>query len=389
MQDLDYSFNELSNYKRNTIKIQSMNKNSFTAGEIVEFVLPPNSLIDVSTFRWHFTSTVNGTGNVAPPRDCESYIDRLQCTSKGVAIENSFNNYNLLFKLLLNITCDKSVEFGQRSVYAIGEGETAGAAPIVNNCVVEKWLGFLGSANVVWTGQDMLGDLRLSITLAQNNIIADDDIAPNATYTLSNVYATVDVIQGSEVLQMAIGQLKSKPMLAFDNYGNYSQSNQSNVKFSVNSAHLNKVLVTIRDVNTFNVQGAQDALTVDSNFFFTERLTCDRHQLLIGDTLYPQYPADGNETALSDVMKAFGKTRDISVGSLIESTTYLNGRYCLAYNFEHLGDGSVLSGIDTRQIATGCTWSAQTLNTADCRVDIFPIYKSVLMFSQEGVMIQP
>jgi len=110
--------------------------------------------------------------------------------------------------------------------------------------------------------------------------------------------------------------------------------------------------------------------------------------LLVGDTLYPTYQAKGDTSALYDVMKAFGKQKDISIGSLINSANYLTERYCLAYNFEHLGS-SALSGIDTRSIATGCQWQAGTLTTTDTRVDIFPIYKSICAFSPEGIQVMP
>ena len=387
MEDLDYAFNELRDYQRNTIKITPMNKTNYTAGEILELALPTNALLDISTFRLHFVAKTAGTGNtIALPRDIESIFERVQCSTRGQNIENSYNNYNLLFKTLLNITCDTSVELGQRSVYANGIGDTPAAAGDKGNFVAEKWLGFLGSAGVVYTGNEMLPDLRVQITFAPNSILSTADAAKDASYEITGVYATIDKIQGPEMLQMMLASVKSKPMLAFDNYAAYSDT-KNNVKFGVNSSHLNKVLVVIRDP-AFSTQAAQVGSVYDSAYFNTERKNCDLHQLLLGDTYYPQYQASGSNDALSDVMKAFGKGRDISVGSLITKTTYLSGRYCLCYNFEHLGSSGVLTGIDTRGLSTGATWQASSLD-AGARVDVFPIMKSVLMFSPEGVMVQP
>lgn len=385
---MDYAFNEVSNYKRNTIKITPQNKNSYQAGEICTFVLPSNALLDLATFRVHFDVALAGTGTntIALPKDIESLLERVQCSSKGVNIENGFNNYNLLFKTLLNITCDQSVQDGQRSVYSNAQAtakQSAGNAGY--KFTIEKWLGFLGSANVIATSNAMLPDFHVDLTFTNNNVLIQSGTTKDATYTVQNIYATIDVIQGSEFLEMALSSVRQKPMIAFDNYANYSDTKNS-VKFGINSAHLNKVLVVVRPT-TFSTQADTDATVDDSVYFKCSRQACDNHQLSIGDSLYPNYQASGY--AYADVIKAFGKQRDISVGSLISSKTiYEQSRYCLAYNFEHLGS-SVLSGLDTRGIAQSATWEAQQLS-ANSRVDVFPIMKSVLMIDENnGIMVQP
>lgn len=386
MQDMVYGYEELKNYERNNIRIQTP-KSDYTAGETIEIRFPANSLVDLSTFQLHATLELKNNHaadakNLSPPRLIQSFFEQVQCDSSGVAIENSFNNYNLIFKTLYDCTTDTSVDEGQMAVYGLGGKRdvtsVAKGATVSYDTICDKWIGFLGSASAIYTGRPMLPEFRVQIRLAGNSVIAAPADA-HATYILKGVFASIDKFNGEGLLDAMMASVKNNGIV-FDNFSNYSAT-VPRVQFACTSSHLVKVVVVPRT-------GVAGALADgDAAFFNRSRKNIDNHQLLVGSTLYPTYPAKGGASAYASVMSAFGKNRDISVGSVIKGD-YLTAKYLLCYNFEHTGDGA-LTGIDTKSISQNIVWEAQQGDTTDVRYDVFPIMKSIVMFSDEGIMVQP
>ena len=76
-RNLSFCVSTISNYARNTYKLQSLNMNSASNGQIVTVDLPNNSIVDLSSFTMFFTgSTTTTAGSVVFSRNIETIIDR-------------------------------------------------------------------------------------------------------------------------------------------------------------------------------------------------------------------------------------------------------------------------------------------------------------------------
>lgn len=282
-----YGYEELKNYERNNIRIQPP-KSDFSAGETIEIRFPANSLVDLSTFQLHATlelknNHADAAKAIGAPRLIQSFFEQVQCDSSGVAIENSFNNYNLIFKTLYDCTTDTSVDEAQMIVYSLGGTRTAGnvnaGATVSYDVVCDKWIGFLGSASAVYTGRPMLPEFRVQIRLAPNAVIAQAEGA-NATYTLKGVFASVDKFNGEGLMDAMMASVKNNGIV-FDNFSNYSAT-VPRVQFACTTSHLVKVIVVPRATPVAGALADGDAA-----FFNRSRKNIDNHQLLVGSTLYP------------------------------------------------------------------------------------------------------
>ena len=116
----------------------------------------------------------------------------------------NLTNYNVLYHALLYTTATEDYQ-RQRLVAQANtrSGEGSGTCQASDNTaqirehVIDTWLGFLGSAKPNFIGTSLLGNVRITITLANNDIIGGD-AAVNRAYTIDQQHFSVDVVSISD-----------------------------------------------------------------------------------------------------------------------------------------------------------------------------------------------
>jgi len=193
-------------------------QNTATNGQKVIVSLPPNSLVDLSTFEMNFIGATQHRGNgVATnvanyvqkayfPRNTASLIENLEIKINGQSRQN-INQYGYIYNILHDFTCghdsvaknrvgcnsDPSLKHvwkdGQVTRYAgyplgcITDTTSNGFAD-QDNYTIRQWLGILGgnaSTNIIDTS--LYGDITIEITLAPSDVLMLSAAPPTlATY---------------------------------------------------------------------------------------------------------------------------------------------------------------------------------------------------------------
>ncbi len=308
-KNLSYSIKELNGFSKQTVKILSDQLGTdVSAGQIIRFKLPPNSLIDMRTFSVFFdlTSGISGgtTGvEVHSPRYTASFIEQLNIYVNNTQV-STIPYYNQLYNALADMswgtdtTSKRFLENYDPSViytYAAGSGTTLETAtgtvhyPIkaYKACVaanaghdgagsngyrqfaINNWVGILNnSSTAVWDTSD-LGDVIVEIRLAPANIMfgspptsayaagatvtADTNLVGVPSYTLKNIRATMSRISfnSSEYYDLKAAKLlESSLLIGFqDFYGvkGTVQAKSANVSwnYNVNANSLDYILATV------------------------------------------------------------------------------------------------------------------------------------------------
>ena len=115
-QGLLYRYKKISNISRQTMKFPPNNgQGDVWAGQVINVTLPPNALIDLSTFTMDFDGYTqhNGTnGLLGPngycqsrffPRNTQSLIESINVKINGQT-RQLINNYGLIYNILADIT---------------------------------------------------------------------------------------------------------------------------------------------------------------------------------------------------------------------------------------------------------------------------------------------
>jgi hypothetical protein len=215
----------------------------------------------------------------------------------------SANNLNYVYNMLLPVSTGYDGKV-KRSVYA-GAGDQAN--PTANltdeHFCIQQFLGFLGECSPDVLDTSLLGNVRITIQLANTNIMikASPDGPTASTYTLNHIYWTCDTISIDDgVFYPLHQQFLSNSGIYEIPFSSYYTSlfssatmNQSS-RFSLSTGSLDWVLGafptaynTLSAVNTATGRGAQ---------FDTELTGLTSYSFKINNIQYPQYTADINDT---------------------------------------------------------------------------------------------
>ena len=173
--------NRLSGYNKNNVKMNVLGSSTANNGDVIQVDLPTNSIVDLSSLAWAFQVeyAASGAGGQTCdlPINAESVISRLAVEVNGQTLVN-LTNYNVLYHALLYMTATEDYQrqrmVGQSNTRS-GEGsgtcqESDNAAQIREH-VIDTWVGFLGSAKPNFIDTSLLGNVRISITLAGTDTI--------------------------------------------------------------------------------------------------------------------------------------------------------------------------------------------------------------------------
>ena len=397
-RNLSNFLNRMSGYNKNSVKMNVLGSSDAKNGDIVQVDLPTNSIVDLSSLAWSFDAEWNAVAlenakTVALPINCESVIERLAIEVNGQTLMN-MTNYNVLYHALLYMTgtddyCRQRrvAQTNHSSGAAAGTAEVltsdidnTGAAGniLTRRHIIDTWLGFLGSARPTFIDTSLLGNVRITITLAPGTIIQNIDstaasIAPE--YTLKNQFFSVDVVSISDgIYDAMVDQMLASgaPIeIPFKNYFSFTGLAASQaLSLNVASQSIDRLWGVMQTRTTVNSGATGQAVVeianpageinknVMNNFRFATGGARDFH-FQVNNTLYPQWTSTNVQDWFQHTKLALGDQGNMLAGSYVSCPdNYQNDFFVYACQLEHRTDGDerFVSGIDTRGAAAQCYW---------------------------------
>lgn len=211
------NFIQRCSHDQNIRKIIPLNSTTYNPGDVVTFDLPPHCTCDLSTLKVYSYASTSGqpaatgkTPAVCLPREAETLISRIQCTSNGQMVsqgpQHHAHLYSLLAKHMLGDKLPDRRILGNASPIPTsdaGYNQTQSAnANVVGGMVSSQpivwshFLDFLSSTEQIYDTE--LLPLRVEMTLASPNVLGFDNtntLSGSQSFTLSGLYATICVWQ--------------------------------------------------------------------------------------------------------------------------------------------------------------------------------------------------
>lgn len=199
--NLLYFVKKLSGYSRNNVKVLPLTSTTSGNGQVVQFRLPTNSLIDLSTWCVHGRMAVEGdsANKAAFGRDTASMIRNVQIQVGGQTIQN-LNQYNLVWQALKQLTMSPQtsnnssyLEFDSPPLVPSADQKpgTGDGVPFV----IRQWLGFFqASPSIIDTS--LLGEIVVSLTIETDRFLYSVADSSNVavTLTLKQLFGSIDLI---------------------------------------------------------------------------------------------------------------------------------------------------------------------------------------------------
>ena len=230
-----YKCKTIAGISKQTLKLVPLSgQTTVTNGGKIIVELPPNSLVDLSTFELNFTgytahggngsawSTTSGTGTNAGnflnkryfPRNIASLIENLEIKINGQSRQN-INQYGYIYNILNDYTCGydatgknkigQNADPSNKSTYNLGliqryagypvgcNGTTGGASGTTTDMAfqdqdaytIRQWLGILGpNASTTIIDTSLYGSVVVEITLAPAGVLMlSPPVGTLATYS--------------------------------------------------------------------------------------------------------------------------------------------------------------------------------------------------------------
>ena len=215
-QGMLYRVKQIMGVSKQTLKMVPLSgQTTATNGQKKIVSLPPNSLVDLSTFEMNFVGTTQHRGNAAAtnvanyvqkayfPRNTASLIENLEIKINGQSRQN-INQYGYIYNILHDFTCghdavaknkigcnsDPSLKAiwrdGQVARYAgfpLGcTSDTSEGHLDRDNYTIRQWLGILGgNASTSIIDTSLYGDITIEITLAPSDVLMLSPATPALT----------------------------------------------------------------------------------------------------------------------------------------------------------------------------------------------------------------
>ena len=197
-ENLLYFVKKLQGYSRNNVKVLPLTSTTSGNGQVIQFRLPTNSLIDLSTFCMHGQMKVTGSTQPAVfGRDSVSMIRSMQIQIGGQTIQN-LNHYNLVWQGLKQSTMslnasmsNKTLEYDADVVLPTGSSSQTTASSFA----IRNWLGFMQVSPSI-LDSSLTGEIVISLTVETDgfNYAVNKASCTGITLALSDLYSSIDVI---------------------------------------------------------------------------------------------------------------------------------------------------------------------------------------------------
>jgi hypothetical protein len=338
----------------------------------------------------------------------------------------NMTNYNDLFHLLLNMTATEDYQ-RQRMVGQTNVSDTAAATPTSNGTTqilvaadagdastrfhtIDTWLGFLGSAKPNFIDTSLLGNVRITITLASGDILgggAGNAANNNRTYTISSQAFSIDTISISDGIydsmvdsMLASGRPIEIPFKNYFSYTNLAANMGQTTLFNVASQSIDRLwgsarLQTYKDgnidpvaVGTTEDRGLSIIKTTPSYFTYQGN-TGKHYQFQVNNTLYPNWQMTRADQLFQHTKLAVGDQSNMLSGSVpVSAKSYVENYFAFAVSLEHHTDSDerFMSGIDTRGASANCYFKSDDNGAAASQILVFAECTSSLKIMANKVL---
>jgi hypothetical protein len=425
-QNVDFGAEVLSNYSRNTFRIEPNSSTTATAGRVIQITLPENSVLDMKSLRMFMrVQTTKGVAAGAAgdilgllPANAESLISSIEVYVNGVQVSQGSNEYHTICKVLklgsynqdaqltsgVLVNHAKMVETLNGVTAADVFGTNSANGEQADVCV-DNWCNFLGTTATRFIPTDVLGSITIKLTLASDAVLSGalasgastasalDSPTTAPSYTISNPYFTIDscVLPDAytELLRRRLTQdeylpLNYKEYYTFINSG-ITGSSYSN-RFALSSGCIN-ALHAVQRLDSHNQFGAATDLArttgarspigavgagVEGKFFTysTFKAAPDyldgdfKYQFNVNNVATPQFLAT-NKFAMANLPYVNNKLTPNTSGILVASeTAFCDAQAVYTCALAHPDMSiKVMSGLNSRGINSQFYFNAQGLAT--------------------------
>lgn len=293
---LTFFLDRMQGYSTNIFKIESHAKDTGVAGDVIVFDLPSNAIVNLRSFKVFFNASadkVAGKGARLPP--VQDLFERVEVSVGGIILSQGTNFVNVLTE------AKKALE-GDHTDVAMGHPEYVrhisyvGKQPFDNTenevytsndplFCVDRFEGFLGTAEPRLLDTSILPEIRIRITLATDNVLATSthsetigalaDTFANtsgaangsgpgrgtrvsgARYELSAIHATIECIGlADQTYDNMISAMMSQQgflEIPYKSYDCFQDTHTGSSRFTVSTQSLDRIWVAWRDVD-YNTQ---------------------------------------------------------------------------------------------------------------------------------------
>jgi hypothetical protein len=287
----------MQDFQKNKYRLDTVSSSSAQAGNITQVFLPESSVLDMKSFRLHFTATPscpNSSGTAGDsigaflPSDATSLIQKMEIYCNGIQLSAGSNEYNTICSLVKTGKCsaDRNATYNQLTShsYVAGINGTGLVAGVVQSepaqdLVISEWPGFLNDLSTRFLPTSLMGQISIRITWAQNAVLVPVYLASGAssatflaagatlttaqganlasmTYSISNIRFSVDAVALAPAYnEMLAEQLAREGMikLNYAEYYSFFTANTNINRFSLASSSIDKMISAVRPAQNLTV----------------------------------------------------------------------------------------------------------------------------------------
>lgn len=376
-QNLTYLCRRLNGFSKQCVRLQSLNASSASNGQVVQVDMPINSLVALDTLTMHFKgSTKSSAGGAACfSRGIETIIQKIDVDINGISVSASCNHYNQLWSIVSDLTVGQDATT-RRKVLQNASDQASPTADVTNQpFTIQNFLGFIGSVTPQILDTNLLGMVRIRLQLAGPECLILKPGTTSATFTLDDIYFSVDVMSIDDgvfhVLHQRfleknnVYQLPFKNWYSFSSVGGLSQS----TKFSLSTQSLNRVFACFVPGQAYalaastgatldphakasshfkRIGNAGDIVYGDGTNSQTIKYALQNYQFNINGTAYPNFRPSA-ESAFSLLNNSIHTSQDALGGPYagLSGLTQWNQSFWVAGHELAHGDPGFISGLNT------------------------------------------
>lgn len=421
-ENLLYMVSQISNYSKNTVKIQTLNQTTLApsgGASQLRLSLPVNALVNMKSLALHGTFSTKGVDESAanakdkvfaliPKNGFASVIDRLTFSAGGIALDSGFSGYNVVSTMKENI--EKSAAkymsddkvLNQSILESIDETGTYEAANFgqQKQLILANFLGFSG-CEPTFLDLNRLPEVFLTIQVTSASVLpvqyegavlggaavnANPNFSGNGcSYTIDNIFFTIEVISIGNGLYDALTSrlLEEKGSLdvPYKNFNTFTTDQSSaggSIRGSVSTMSLDKVFAFQRNsakktdgspYEQYYIQQAPVPAVGNTTFGFTNAglnfISSGLQDWFfqINNAPYPLYKPDTVDAyayAVASCDRQYSKYRGSLVGS---QATWKDNCWVAVQKLNHDDDPRLISGLNLASINSQISFTSTSNNT--------------------------
>jgi len=344
---LTFFLDRMQGYSTNIFRIESHAKSSAVAGDVIVFDIPSNAIVNLRSLKVFFNASANkntaaNSGARLPP--VQDLFERVEVSVGGIILSQGTNFINVLTEAKKALEGDhtdvvlghpeyvRETSYVNKADFANGVNEEYTMADNDPLFCVDRFEGFLGTAEPRLLDTSILPEMRIRITLATNNVLSTSTgvgLGPGAgafadttgsagvghtgsgpprsanpktgaKYELTDIHATIECIGlADQTYDNMISAMMSQQgflEIPYKSYDCFTDTHTGSSRFTVSTQSLDRVWVAWRDkdydsqdtpiiVEGYKTSGAFAGLQANSNNDADNQVDIGKPQFDVGGSL--------------------------------------------------------------------------------------------------------